>query len=448
MPETPDRPYIFDTHPFLEWVGKRALPPFPADGNTLDCAELSAELLAELDELNLAADEPAPTGARLVTVSTVTGAARCLRAYASANAGRMGRDRNGLTVTPMTAQFVADLLELPLAGFLMVAEQAGAARARELGEVIGECDDGTCPISSAVTEALLEVGPWAEIDGDGDVASVLADHVRQMGRWYDFGRRLVAYVTRMEDGPFDEDTAVALTRTRLELAELFEAIERRDPLVPEVRVSTVANAIGYEMLRHDGRPVDQGDRGGRIAVTDEEAERCRAAAIRVLAHLYGDDEPTEPHPGESWADVGMRRLDPTATVAIVSPDGDARILGAGTIERTLGDGTGEALPPYDPAHPEQEWKPAEPRARRWDGTAAGATGVIDWVLERGGTASFDDRTDGEWRIRVNIDRFGVALVRPGDWLVDNGHTAGDGGAGRWTIKTPKATTGERPRGAE
>jgi hypothetical protein len=46
-------------------------------------------------------------------------------------------------------------------------------------------------------------------------------------------------------------------------------------------LSVVANAIGFEMLRHDGRP----SADGRIDVTGEEADRCRAAARRVLDHL-------------------------------------------------------------------------------------------------------------------------------------------------------------------
>lgn len=46
-----------------------------------------------------------------------------------------------------------------------------------------------------------------------------------------------------------------------------------------------ANAIGYEMFRHD-RPVYTGPAGvDTIDVNDEEAARCRAAAERVFDHL-------------------------------------------------------------------------------------------------------------------------------------------------------------------
>lgn len=59
------------------------------------------------------------------------------------------------------------------------------------------------------------------------------------------------------------------------------------------RLSVVANAIGFEMLRHDGRFACVGEHGvEQIAVTDNEIERCRAAAKRVLEHLATWDERT------------------------------------------------------------------------------------------------------------------------------------------------------------
>lgn len=52
------------------------------------------------------------------------------------------------------------------------------------------------------------------------------------------------------------------------------------------RLGVVANAIGFEMLRHDGRPVYIGSFGvEQIDATDEETERCLATAQRVLDHL-------------------------------------------------------------------------------------------------------------------------------------------------------------------
>lgn len=54
----------------------------------------------------------------------------------------------------------------------------------------------------------------------------------------------------------------------------------------ERRLSVLANAIGFEMLRHDGRDVYAGDDGvERIDVSDDEAQRCRDAAVRALEHL-------------------------------------------------------------------------------------------------------------------------------------------------------------------
>lgn len=42
------------------------------------------------------------------------------------------------------------------------------------------CDNGDCECSREVVEALMEVGGWEEIDGDGTPASVLADHIRRL----------------------------------------------------------------------------------------------------------------------------------------------------------------------------------------------------------------------------------------------------------------------------
>jgi hypothetical protein len=57
----------------------------------------------------------------------------------------------------------------------------------------------------------------------------------------------------------------------------------------ERRVSVVANAIGFEMLRHDGRPMTQIDGVDAITVSEEESQRCLAAAKRTLEHLTAFD---------------------------------------------------------------------------------------------------------------------------------------------------------------
>lgn len=44
------------------------------------------------------------------------------------------------------------------------------------------CHHGDCEVSREVVDALVEVGGWEEIDGDGSPASVLADHVRALPR--------------------------------------------------------------------------------------------------------------------------------------------------------------------------------------------------------------------------------------------------------------------------
>lgn len=136
-------------------------------------------------------------------------------------------------VSDEALQFLVDLLEMPVGNLLAAAELEGQRRARSIEATLAECDDGTCPISTEVTGALLEVGPWSEIDGDGDVASVLADHVRELGRWYALGRRLVDYVGQLKtmdpgsDLPLDDELVQRLTETHLELAELFDDITER-----------------------------------------------------------------------------------------------------------------------------------------------------------------------------------------------------------------------------
>lgn len=46
-----------------------------------------------------------------------------------------------------------------------------------------DADAGECSTERAVVDALMDVGPWDEIDGDGDPGSILADHIRQLPRF-------------------------------------------------------------------------------------------------------------------------------------------------------------------------------------------------------------------------------------------------------------------------
>lgn len=55
------------------------------------------------------------------------------------------------------------------------------------------------------------------------------------------------------------------------------------------RESVVANAIGFEMLRHDGRPTYLKAGIETIDVTAKEERRCMVAARRVLTHLAAFD---------------------------------------------------------------------------------------------------------------------------------------------------------------
>ena len=60
-------------------------------------------------------------------------------------------------------------------------------------------------------------------------------------------------------------------------------------------------------------------------------------------------------------------------------------------------------------------RPAIVEAVQWDGTAAGATPIIDWVLANGGTARYDDQEGGATlAIETNA---GTAFASPKYWVV-------------------------------
>lgn len=56
--------------------------------------------------------------------------------------------------------------------------EAATAILRDLGPIPVTLDE--TDVEREVVDALLEVGPWSEIDGDGSPGSVLADHIRQL----------------------------------------------------------------------------------------------------------------------------------------------------------------------------------------------------------------------------------------------------------------------------
>lgn len=73
-------------------------------------------------------------------------------------------------------------------------------------------------------------------------------------------------------------------------------------------------------------------------------------------------------------------------------------------------------------------KPVTIEAMRWDGSAEGATPIIDWVLDGGGTARYSD-PQPETRMKgkvvreavpalLSIDTLeGVMRAIPGDWII-------------------------------
>lgn len=67
-------------------------------------------------------------------------------------------------------------------------------------------------------------------------------------------------------------------------------------------------------------------------------------------------------------------------------------------------------------------KPVEIEAMQWDGTAEGATPIINWMLENGGTARYWHA--GEWddgapeAAYLSIDTLeGRMLAGKGDWVI-------------------------------
>jgi hypothetical protein len=70
-------------------------------------------------------------------------------------------------------------------------------------------------------------------------------------------------------------------------------------------------------------------------------------------------------------------------------------------------------------------KPVEIQAMKWDGTAAGATRIIDWILSSGATASYTcsdpDRcakNDGDTPHWISIKTLeGTMLANLGDWII-------------------------------
>lgn len=45
--------YIIPRQKLHEWMGKRCLPPYPKDADTLDCAALGEELVAEVEAMDV-----------------------------------------------------------------------------------------------------------------------------------------------------------------------------------------------------------------------------------------------------------------------------------------------------------------------------------------------------------------------------------------------------------
>lgn len=65
--------------------------------------------------------------------------------------------------------------------------------------------------------------------------------------------------------------------------------------------------------------------------------------------------------------------------------------------------------------PKYRKKPVIIEAQRWDGTAEGATPIINWVLEGGSTARY---RDDDAHLAIAIDTLeGTMLAQTGDWII-------------------------------
>lgn len=65
-------------------------------------------------------------------------------------------------------------------------------------------------------------------------------------------------------------------------------------------------------------------------------------------------------------------------------------------------------------------KPVVIEARQWDGTATGASLIIDWILRHNGTANYHDQTDDVPGARTEIairTLEGTITASPTDWII-------------------------------
>jgi hypothetical protein len=65
-------------------------------------------------------------------------------------------------------------------------------------------------------------------------------------------------------------------------------------------------------------------------------------------------------------------------------------------------------------------KPVVIEARQWNGTASGATPIIDWILTGERSARYHDAADAvpDARTEIAIDTLeGTITASPGDWII-------------------------------
>lgn len=63
-------------------------------------------------------------------------------------------------------------------------------------------------------------------------------------------------------------------------------------------------------------------------------------------------------------------------------------------------------------------RPVTIEAAQWNGTAQGATPIIDWILTQGGTARYWSAEDTGTTARIDIDTLeGTMSASPGDYVI-------------------------------
>lgn len=167
-------------------------------------------------------------------------------------------------------------------------------------EVIAECDhDGTVS-TEAVCAALVEAGPWDEIDGDGDDESLIVEHIRRLGKLtLSTGEvtqlqieRMIASVTSLRSSIPETPP----TWTPEQLSQFYDVLtDVLDDLTGWVGVKCKHGVELVDGVIDEMSPATDGD-GIRLVITGEVMSRAEIVdTMSVMVHaLPRRDEPAAP----------------------------------------------------------------------------------------------------------------------------------------------------------